>query len=252
MQQKHSIDRKTERIGWGVALISFFCGASYLLHAQEERHHEQLTALLLSPQHTLSFSSHVPVQVSSVVLPPAEDSHLGRAYWVSGQYEVMKTEVTSDLYQRVRFGKKGTAHPHSFSDVASVQAFANALSQKEGLTLCYVQSILQEECTGWRIPFNNEWMLFANAGQGTSYSGSDVFADVGWESNVEYTVASKPANQWGLHDMSGGMEELVFDTTSNGYGLIGDEHTLQSMRIGALEDGFAVRLIRIAQSAASR
>ena len=253
MQQKKGIDRKTERIGWGVAFLSFFCGATYLLHAQEERHHEQLTALLFSQQQSLPFSSSVPVEINSVVLPPSSESQLGHAYWVSGQFEVMKTEISADLFQRVRFGTSSSKNPQKFADVASVQAFANALSQKEGHSLCYDHNgILVENCTGWRIPFQNEWMLFANAGQGTLYSGSDVFADVGWETGVAYTVGSKPANQWGLHDMSGGREELVFDTISNQFGLIGDERTLQSMRIRSLEGEFAVRLIRRADISATR
>jgi len=191
------------------------------------------------------------ITVSQKVLPP-EESSIAAAFWVSGQFAVMKTEVDEALYANVFSSHHTSQRPKAFVSVKEAIAFADNLSIKQGFEACYQsQPMASENCNGWRIPYHNEWMMFANAGQGTSFSGSDVFADVGWD-HYDYQVGSKPPNQWGLHDMSGGRKELVFNKKSALYQLTGDSSMLQEMEIEDVNDTFGLRLIRAISAISSR
>lgn len=253
MNKNKGVSRFAERTGWFVTLVTFFCGTIFLLIQQEVNHRKQMEKLLQDAQRPtaklektiLSQEDPLPVTFSSKVLPPL-GSRIGQAFWVSDKLEVMSTEVTKGLYSSVMLGTVAGDTPMLFSGMHNVLQFANALSVHQGLRQCYVNDLLLQDCSGWRIPTDNEWMLFASAGQGTKYAGSDVFSDVGWRTSKVYDVASKPPNSWGMHDMSGGAREVVFDIKDKRYGLLGDEQPLAHMRIQELEGNFAVRLVRIA------
>ena len=255
MNKKNRMSRSTERVGWFVTLMSFVCGAAILYEYQEESHRVQLEDLVRTAQHStpiLIRTSVEPVEVLSKTLPPS-GSEVGHAFWVQDQREVMQTEVTVDIYNRLLHGKEGERVPMLFSNVQEVQDFADALSSHQGLESCYTNKRITEvDCSGWRIPTDNEWMLFASAGQGTKYAGSDVFLDVGWNHQQSYEVASKPPNKWGLYDMSGGAKELVWDRIHERFGLLGDEGELKDMSVQPLEKSFSVRLLRHSYGTSSR
>lgn len=253
MSKKNTITRWSERVGWMVSLSTFVCGAGIVYEYQECRHREQMEEFVRAAQMTKPTyiqKQAAAVEVSSKTLPPT-GSEIGHAFWVQQQYEVMRTEVTEDLYRRVVQGVRGgPSIPQLFSSVQEAKTFADALSVHQGFSPCYQSKILVD-CTGWRIPLHNEWMLFASAGQGTAYAGSDVFSDVGWRTKT-YIVASKPPNKWGMYDMSGGVKELVQDQGEDQFGLLGEEENLQKMKVQPLNERFAIRLIRISQDESNR
>jgi formylglycine-generating enzyme required for sulfatase activity len=64
----------------------------------------------------------------------------------------------------------------------------------------------------YRLPTEDEWFAACQAGQSTTYCGSDSIDDVAaWYSeNSEYKthpVGRKSPNHWGLYDMSGNVKE---------------------------------------------
>ena len=264
--EKGQINRSTERLGWIVTLTTFFIGSGYVLH-QKDRSYQKLLLEVLQDNHEsfigrlANCESHQntervvtfdpTITVSHKVLPP-EDSSIATAFWVSGQLAVMKTEVDETLYAQVLSFHHSGRRPKSFLTVKEAIDFADNLSIKQGFEPCYQsQMTTSDDCKGWRIPYRNEWMMFANAGQGTSFSGSDVFSDVGWE-HYDYQVGSKPPNKWGLHDMSGGRKELIFDKRSALYQLIGDGSVLQEMDTEDVDESFGLRLVREISAISSR
>ncbi len=106
--------------------------------------------------------------------------------------------------------------------------FANALSEKEGLSPCFdtAGNVIGGTggnvylCEGYRLPTEAEWEYFTRAGFTTEYSfGEDYpptkLADYAWfEDNAGYTthpVGTKLPNPWGLHDVHGNVWEWVYD-----------------------------------------
>ena len=77
------------------------------------------------------------------------------------------------------------------------------------------------EANGYRLPTEAEWEYAARGGNrsaGYRYCGSDDIREVAWyDANSEgetHPVGTKKANELGIHDMTGNVDEWVFD----GYG----------------------------------
>ena len=111
-------------------------------------------------------------------------------------------------------------------------AFANAVSDSEGLEQCYTCtgsgtstdcSIAVEpySCGGYRLPTEAEWEAAARCGEDTLYAGSTVIGDVAWYSSnsgyTTHTVATKASNACGLYDMSGNLWEWTQDWYLSSY-----------------------------------
>lgn len=122
-------------------------------------------------------------------------------------FAIAQTEVTQELYKAVMgqycLAEGETANPswpaeHVYHSDAL--AFVNKLNQLTGMN--------------FRLPWTSEWGYAAKGGvrsRGYQYAGSDVADDVAWykdnSDNHPHPVATKNANELGLYDMSGNVNE---------------------------------------------
>lgn len=154
---------------------------------------------------------------------------------------IMETEVTQSLYRTVM--RKNPSHHrggnYPVENVSWYDAleFCNKLSEMQGFTPCY--SVKGEtdiskwgeyekgdfgagdvtwdmNADGWRLPTAEEWEEAADDDH--KYSGSDDIDDVAWYWNhtprKTQKVATKNRNEKGIYDMSGNVEEWIWDFSS--------------------------------------
>lgn len=141
----------------------------------------------------------------------------------SESFVIGATEVTQILWERVmgtspsRF--KGADLPVEQVSWYESVAFCNRLSEMEGLlpayTIADTDVSWDQGAHGYRLPTDLEWITAARAGEEHTYSGSDKIREVGWfngnSANKTHPAAEKTPNAWGLYDMSGNVEEFVWD-----------------------------------------
>lgn len=96
--------------------------------------------------------------------------------------------------------------------------WCNTRSEADGLTPAYdldgEEVRWRSEANGWRLPTEAEWEYLARGGEEWPYAGSSRREDVAWyEGNSggrHHPVGEKPANAFGLHDMSGNVWEWTW------------------------------------------
>ncbi len=166
--------------------------------------------------------------------------------------QVLKTEVTQDLYEAVTGknpsnNKTGGEFPVEALSCYDAIYFCNKLSMLKGLTPVYavngfydtyywnywpnnamqlVGTITRNELAdGFRLPTEEEWEYAAKGGENYNYAGSDNLNEIAWyDSNSggkTHSVAQKKSNGYGLYDMCGNVREMclnVFASLCMGHG----------------------------------
>ena len=145
---------------------------------------------------------------------------------VSGLW-VMKGQVSQGLYEDVTgtnpslFASGGRSCPVERVSWLDAVEFANRLSESEAERLTPAYRIDGEEvswdrkATGYRLLTEAEWEYGARGGEAYVYAGSNEATAVGWidanSGGETHPCCDKPANGFGLCDMTGNVFDWVWD-----------------------------------------
>ncbi len=158
-----------------------------------------------------------------------------RSVTISKGYWMLESEVTQGQYKALmgsnpsRFSSCGDNCPVEGVSWYEARAFAEKLSEAQGLAACTARDRRIFDCKGWRLPTEAEWEYAARAGTTTAFHTGDCIStdQANYDGNYpqqgcakgEYRsktieVCSLARNAWGLCDMHGNVWEWVMD----GYG----------------------------------
>jgi uncharacterized repeat protein (TIGR02543 family) len=159
---------------------------------------------------------------------------MGKTEVTWGEWQTVRTWAAANGYDIGSVGAGGGPNrPVTNLNWYHALKWCNARSEKEGLTPVYkvgsavyrtgdAVPTVNAAANGYRLPSEWEWEFAARGGvktNGYEYSGSNDINAVAWYSSNSggstQNVATKPANELGLSDMSGNVWEWCFDASGS-------------------------------------
>ena len=142
-------------------------------------------------------------------------------------FAMSKHEVTFDDYDRFLLHARVGRRRH---DEADDQGWGRGrrpvINVTWGDAVAYAAWLSAQTGARYRLPSEAEWEYAARAGATTKWPWGDEFepgwgncVDCGgpWQGERTVPVGMFPPNAWGLHDMQGNVNEILFDCFSVGY-----------------------------------
>ncbi len=183
---------------------------------------------------------------------PNRDSDEGpqRSVTISKGYWMLESEVTQGQYKALMgsnpsyFSSCGDNCPVERVLWHDARAFAEKLSEAQGLAACKATDKGIFDCKGWRLPTEAEWEYAARAGTTTAYHTGDCIStdQANYDGNYPQTgcakgeyrngtieVCSLARNAWGLCDMHGNVWEWTMDWYKNSYSGLSTRDPLRSI-----------------------
>lgn len=156
-------------------------------------------------------------------------------------FYISKYEVTQELWLAV-MGNNPSHFSKNFGFTEDINRPVESISNKEiGIFLTKLNDLTGKY---FRLPSCSEWQYSAKGGKkskGYQYAGSNNVDEVAWfttwgSNSATHPVGKKKANELGLYDMNGNVDELVSDRLQ----YIGDGHSYYYVCGGNYAEGLVL------------